>query len=117
MPQDYPFYQIYTQPLAGGEPQLISTGRGRTTCSYFSPDGKHDSVRLEPSRSAARRRPKTAERKQQAEDAKTGVRRRYQWDFDPHTDIFEADLDGKNLKPLTDARATTPKGPTRPTAS
>ena len=37
--QEYPFYQIYTQPLKGGTPRLISTGRGRTTCSYFSPDG------------------------------------------------------------------------------
>ena len=42
-PLDYPFYQIYTQPLAetgGGRPKLLSPGRGRTTCSYFSPDGK-----------------------------------------------------------------------------
>src|SRR6478672_8834019 len=40
VPADYVFYQIYTQPLAGGEPKRISPGRGRTTCSYFSPDGK-----------------------------------------------------------------------------
>src|SRR5947207_13655776 len=39
-PLDYPFYQIYTQPLAGGRPKRISTGRGRTPCSYFSPDGQ-----------------------------------------------------------------------------
>ena len=39
--KDYLFYQIYIQPSAGGEPRLVSTGRGRTTCSYFSPDGKH----------------------------------------------------------------------------
>ena len=38
--REYPFYQIYTQPLAGGDPKLISRGRGRTTCSYFSPDGQ-----------------------------------------------------------------------------
>ena len=38
--KDYPFYQIYTQPLAGGRPRMLSTGRGRTTCSYFSLDGK-----------------------------------------------------------------------------
>jgi Tol biopolymer transport system component len=31
VPQGYPFYQIYKQPIAGGKPQLISTGRGRTT--------------------------------------------------------------------------------------
>src|SRR5688572_26657133 len=35
VPLDYMFYQIYTQPLAGGRPKLLSTGRGRTTCSYF----------------------------------------------------------------------------------
>src|SRR5271167_1981576 len=40
VPQDYPFYQIYTQSLAGGKPHRVSTGRGKTTCSYFSPDGK-----------------------------------------------------------------------------
>src|SRR5215207_487308 len=39
-PQDYPFYQIFTQSLSGGKPKLVSTGRGRTTCAYFSPDGK-----------------------------------------------------------------------------
>src|SRR5688572_31994672 len=39
-PLDYPFYQIFTRPLAGGRPRQISTGRGRTTCAYFSPDGK-----------------------------------------------------------------------------
>ena len=59
VPQDYPFYQIYKQPLAGGAPQRISTGRGRTTCSYFSPDGKRSDLRLEPSRSAAVARPKS----------------------------------------------------------
>jgi Tol biopolymer transport system component len=100
VPQGYPFYQIYKQPLAGGSPQRISTGRGRTTCSYFSPDGKRlifASSHLDPQLSQTEEQ----ERKQQAEDAKTGKRRRYQWDFDPQTEIFEADLDGKNLKQLT----------------
>src|SRR5439155_22895158 len=41
VPEDYPFYQIYTQSLEeGAKPKLVSTGRGRTTCSNFSPDGK-----------------------------------------------------------------------------
>ena len=39
-PIGYPFYQIYLQKLDERTPRLISTGRGRTTCSYFSPDGK-----------------------------------------------------------------------------
>ena len=95
VPQEYPFYQIYTQPLAGGEPKLVSTGRGRTTCSYFSPDGKrilYSSSHLDPQLDKT----EAAERAQQEADKKAGVRRRYKWDFDPHTDIFEADLQGRD---------------------
>ena len=39
--KDYPFYQIYTQSLEDGRPRLVSTGRGRTTCSFFTSDGKN----------------------------------------------------------------------------
>ncbi len=98
--KDYPFYQIYTQPLAGGEPRLVSTGRGRTTCSYFSPDGKKilfASSHLDPKLGETEQ----AAIRQAEEDRKSGVRRRYSWDFDPYMDIFEADLDGKNARRLT----------------
>ena len=97
---DYPFYQIYTQPLSGGQPRRLSTGRGRTTCSYFSPDGKgiiFASSHLDPKLDETEK----AELKQQAEDAKSGKRRRYRWDFDPYLDIFAADLDGSHLHQLT----------------
>lgn len=109
VPKGYPFYQIYKQPLAGGEPQLISTGRGRTTCSYFSPDGQKilfASSHLDPNMSETEEK----ERKQQAEDAASGRRRRYSWDFDPYTEIFEGDLEGKNLKRLTDAKGYDAEG-------
>jgi TolB protein len=109
VPQDYPFYQIYKQPLSGGEPQLISTGRGRTTCSYFSPDGKgliYASSHLDPEMSQTEEK----ERKQQAEDKQSGRRRRYSWDFDPYTDIFAADLDGKHLKQLTSEKGYDAEG-------
>src|SRR4051795_7267351 len=99
-PLDYPFYQIYTQPLAGGRAKRISTGRGRTTCSYFSPDGKRilfASSHLDPPLDQT----EAAERKQQDEDKKAGVRRRYKWDFDPYMDLFEADLNGHILRQLT----------------
>ena len=98
--QEYPFYQIFTQPLKGGIPRLISTGRGRTTCSYFSPDGKRllfASSHLDPKIDET----EAAELKQQEEDRKSGRRRRYSWPFDPHTDIFEADLQGNLLRRLT----------------
>lgn len=109
VPQGYPFYQIYTQPLAGGEPKLVSTGRGRTTCSYFSPDGKHiifASSHLDPQLDKT----EDDERKRQAEEQRTGARRRYQWDFDPATEIFMADLDGKNLRQLTDSKGYDAEG-------
>lgn len=32
--------QIFTMPVEGGEAQLVSTGKGRTTCAYWMPDGK-----------------------------------------------------------------------------
>jgi len=111
-PLDYPFYQIYRQPLNGesaARPVRISTGRGRTTCSYFSPDGKrilfassHQDPKIDET--------EEAERKQQAADKAAGIRRRYKWDFDPYTDMYEADLDGKILKQLTDAKGYDAEG-------
>jgi Tol biopolymer transport system component len=104
-PLDYPFYQIYMQPLAGAtagsiRPKRISTGRGRTTCSNFSPDGQRilfASSHLDPKLDQT----EAEERKQQEEDAKAGIRRRYKWDFDPYMDIFESNLEGKILRQLT----------------
>ncbi len=37
VPQGYPFYQIYKQPLAGGEHQRISTGRGARRAATSRP--------------------------------------------------------------------------------
>ncbi|MDX1962307.1 MAG: biopolymer transporter Tol [Pirellulales bacterium] len=100
VPRDYIFYQIYRQPLVDGTPRRVSPGRGRTTCSYFSRDGRgllFASSHLDPDLSTT----EESARKQAAEDAKSGTRRRYQWDFDPHMDIFAGDAEGKNLKQLT----------------
>jgi TolB protein len=107
--RDYPFYQIYTQPLAGGVPRLVSTGRGRTTCAYFSPDGQKilfASSHLDPNMSAT----EEGERKQQAEEQQSGARRRYSWDFDPHTEMFEVDAAGGELRRLTNAEGYDAEG-------
>lgn len=37
----YPDEQIFTMNANGSKKTLISTGKGRCTCSYFSPDGKY----------------------------------------------------------------------------
>lgn len=97
-PIGYPFYQIYVQPLEDRVPRLVSTGRGRTTCSYFTPDGKtilfassHSDPAIDVTELKAR------------EEAAKGGRRRYQWDFDPHMDLYTVNFDGTGMKRLTDA--------------
>lgn len=107
--EDYPFYQIYTQPLSGGRSRLVSTGRGRTTCSYFTVDGKNilfASSHLDPQMTETEK----AEIKQQQEDRKNGVRRRYSWPFDPHTEMFVATPEGKIIKRLTEAEGYDAEG-------
>jgi TolB protein len=108
VPVGYPFYQIYVQPFDAAEPRVaeptrVSPGRGRTTCAWFSPDGTKllfASSHLDPGLDAT----EAAARRQAEEDAKSGRRRRYQWDFDPHMDLFVADLvGGGELERLTTA--------------
>lgn len=97
-PVGYPFYQIYVQSLSERTPRLLSTGRGRTTCSYFHPDGKtllfasgHRDPHVDVAEVKAR------------EEAAKGGRRRYQWVFDPFMDLFTVNFDGTGLKQLTDS--------------
>ncbi|MEX0727250.1 MAG: DPP IV N-terminal domain-containing protein [Planctomycetaceae bacterium] len=97
-PIGYPFYQIYTQPLDDGEPRLVSTGRGATTCSYFSIDGKQILF----ASSHANPHVDVAEVKAR-ELAAQGGRRRYQWDFDEYMDIYVCNFDGTGLTQITDA--------------
>src|ERR1700745_2992899 len=81
-----PFYQIFTMDLASGRTRRVSPGVGKTTCSYFSPDGKKiifASTHLDPDA----KQHYAAEYHRRDEDRKSGRRRRYQWDFDPHMDI------------------------------
>ena len=87
-------YQIYTLDLApGAEPKLVSTGKGKCTCSYYHPDGKSilfASTHLDPDPAAKKKGPAYSRSE------------RYRWDFDPAMDIFRANLDGSNLVRLTD---------------
>lgn len=97
-PIGYPFYQIYAQPLEGGVPQRISPGRGRTTCAYFTRDGERILF------SSAHTSPDLEAIEKEARDlAAQGGRRRYQWDFDPHMNIYVCNKDGTGLTQLTDS--------------
>jgi Tol biopolymer transport system component len=95
-------YQIYTLDLEpGAKPLMVSTGKGKCTCSYYHPDGKSilfASTHLDPALSEGE--------KPDAKGAKKPAysrSERYRWDFDPAMDIFRANLDGSNLVRLTDA--------------
>ncbi|MGF1579803.1 MAG: biopolymer transporter Tol [Gemmataceae bacterium] len=105
-----PFYQIFMQKLAT-PPQLkrVSTGAGKCTCSYFHPNGKKiifASSHLDPDVVKHYK----VEYEARAEAKKIGKRRRYVWDFDPYMEIFEADLDGKKLKRLTNSKGYDAEG-------
>ena len=110
-------YQIYTQALTeGARPKLVSTGKGKCTCAFFHPDGKSllfGSSHLDPALSEEA--PKDTANPKPKTPAYSRTER-YRWDFDPSMDIFTADLDGKNLKRLTDAPGYDAEGSYSPDA-
>ena len=87
---DNPYYQIYSMGTDGSNQRLISTGKGKTTCSYFRPDGKKIIYASTHHNPLSGTEPPPADRK-------------YQWDFDTDMEIYEADPDGSNLRRLTNS--------------
>src|SRR5262249_13220356 len=106
-----PFYQIFVMDLETKKFTRVSPGMGRTTCGYFRPDGQKIIFASSHSDPDAKKH-QEAEIARRIEDAKKGKGpRRYTWDFDPHMKIYEADLDGTELKCLTpDAKVYTAEG-------
>jgi Tol biopolymer transport system component len=111
-----PFYQIFVMDLGTGKYRKVSPGIGRTTCSYFSPDGRKiifASSHLDPDA----KKHQAEEYHRREEDRQAGRRRNYQWDFDPHMSIFEANPDGSELKRLTHAKGYNAEGSYSPDGS
>ncbi len=86
-------YQIYTMNLQTRSLRMVSTGKGKCTCGFYRPDGKkiifassHESPLLN-----EKEPPKTSNR--------------YIWDLTPYMQIYEAEVDGSNLKCLTSGPA------------
>jgi Tol biopolymer transport system component len=80
--------QIFIMNTDGTDQHMVSTGKGRTTCSYFYPDGKkilYSSTHL----GGADCPPKP------------DYSRGYVWAIYPSYDIFIANPDGSDLKQLT----------------
>jgi TolB protein len=88
-------YQIYIMDLEERVPRLISTGKGACTCAYFRPDGKKVIF------ASSHEDPRLSENIE--ENSKIYLRQgsQYQWDFTPYMNIYEANLDGSCLTPLT----------------
>ena len=90
--------QIFTMALDGSGVRRISSGEGRTTCSYFTPDGK--SIVYASTHLAGKACP-----------PKPGFERGYVWPVYHSYDIFKVNVDGTNPVRLTqtdgyDAEAT-----------
>jgi len=90
--------QIYTMKIDGTDRKLVSTGKGRTTCSFYYPDGRHllyASTHLGGD----------------ACPAPPSMDQGYAWGVFDTYDIFRANSDGSDLVRLTstpgyDAEAT-----------
>ena len=90
--------QIFTMDADGKNLRMVSTGEGRTTCSYFFP--KKGRILYASTHKAAKECP-----------PRPDFRRGYVWPIYPSYDIFTARADGSDLKQLTgtpgyDAEAT-----------
>jgi TolB protein len=81
--------QIYTMNVDGSNVKLISTGDGRTTCSYFFPKGNR--ILYSSTHLGAKQCP-----------PRPDFSKGYVWAVYPSFDIFTARPDGSDLKRLTD---------------
>ncbi|MDN3511145.1 MAG: M28 family peptidase [Candidatus Jettenia sp.] len=107
-----PFYQIYMLSFETGEIHRVSSGVGKTTCSFFRSNSEEVLF-------ASTHLDSQAEAKQQAEIEfrSSGKKRRFTWDYDEHYDIFSAQRDGSALKRLTDAPGYDAEGAYSPDGS
>jgi Tol biopolymer transport system component len=80
--------QIFIMNADGSNPHMVSTGKGRTTCSYFFPDGKH--ILYSSTHAASPDCPPPP-------DYSKG----YRWAIYPTYEIYVANPDGSGPRPLT----------------
>ena len=82
--------QIFQMNADGSDMHMVSTGKGRTTCSYIFPDGKH--ILYASTHGASPECPPPP-------DFSKG----YRWKLYPEYDIYIADIDGSHLQNITNA--------------
>ena len=80
--------QIFSMNIDGSEVKLLNSGKGRTTCGYFFPDGRR--ILYASTHWAGDACPPAPDRSQG-----------YVWPIYPSYEIFSANLDGAGIKRLT----------------
>ena len=83
--------QIFTMNLDGSHQTLVSTGKGRTTCAYFFPDGKR--ILYASTHLAGDACPPSPDKS-----------KGYVWGVFNAYDIFTANVDGSKVLPLTQSK-------------
>jgi Tol biopolymer transport system component len=102
---DNPFYQIYLLDLTTGDTTRVSTGVGKTTCSFINPesgDVLFASTHHDPSSN-----------QKQEEELKfraSGQERRYSWDYDPEMELYVKSAKTGTLRRLTNKRGYDAEG-------
>jgi TolB protein len=89
--------QIFTMNLDGSDVKLLNSGKGRTTCGYFFPDGKR--IIYASTHLAGNACPPAPDRSQG-----------YVWPIYPAYEIFSANIDGSGLTRLTKNRGYDAEG-------
>src|ERR1700704_2683580 len=99
--EPYKCDQLFTMNKDGTNVQLVSTGRGRVTCGYFTPDGQR--IIYASTHLGSPDCPAPADRSEG-----------YVWAIYPSFDIFSAKTDGTDLKRLTNTNGYDAEGTVSP---
>jgi Tol biopolymer transport system component len=99
-----PFYQIYLMDMQTGATRRLSTGTGKTTCAWIHPSNRWVLF------SSTHEDPDFSKKVKAEYEERRNPKNRYNWSFDETYDIYRADLNGKGLVKLTNAKGYDAEG-------
>jgi len=100
-----PFYQIYLMDLTTGDTTRVSTGVGKTTCSFINPE-TGDILFASTHHDPTSKQQQEDELKFRASDQE----RRYSWDYDPEMELYVKSAKTGTLKRITNKRGYDAEG-------